>query len=399
MFENFNLPGMDDETLDFTEQFVKDIKEWTQRADTKTPGGEDAATVKDMGLACDQMLLRIAQEKLSRRQNEAATKIQAVARGFLARQEVQKQNEAATKIQSVARGFLARQELQRQNEAATKIQALTRGFLTRRRFTMLKQQANNYQALEGGVGGVEMLIPRAKMLASLRGKLTRHLGTNAPLAFQLHDGSRKVQDLLNYLDGWENAMPEEIGFKALLRSMQKGICHRLALNQALATPTKIDVTNADLSLAGVCTSAIGKKDTYGAFYIPNTMCCTFQQGKRNIVIDIQGFGATKPPMTKHLKEFLDSFGAQANVFDAIAYCRSWIKDLASIPYDSMKACASLPPKGKSRGREATRLYGRSLLRWEFLLKVPGDRDGTNADFVCYHIVPKGLATGINPFAT
>jgi len=167
----------------------------------------------------------------------------------------------------------------------------------------------------------------------------------------------------------------------------------------LAAPTKINTTEADLNIVGLCTTLIHKTSTYSTFYVPNTMRCTLSQGKRNIVIDIQGFGSTKPPMTKHLEEYLDSFKGRANVFDAIAYCKSWIKDLASIPFESMKAGASLPPKGKSKGREAIRLYGRSQLRWEFLLKVPGDRDGTNADFVCYHIVPKGLATGINPFAT
>ncbi|MBS1616097.1 MAG: hypothetical protein JST06_08280 [Bacteroidetes bacterium] len=377
MFEKFNLPEMDDEMLSFTEQFVNDMREWTHRADTST-GGEDAQTVAGMRIECEQMLLRIRAEQKHRLQTAAALKIQAAVRGFQVRQEIQRKKE---------------------EEAAIKIQALTRGFLTRRRFETLKQQANNYAALEQGLGGAEMQIPREKMLAKLREKLMRQLGTQAPLAFQLYRGPQKVQELLNYLIGWEKATPEEIGFKSLLRNLRKGISHQLALNQALAAPTKIEVTNADLSMAGRCTAAISKTNTYRGFYIPNTMRCTLVQGNRSFVIDVQGFGASKPPMTKHLEEYLDSYNGAANVFDAIAYCRSWILDLSSIPYATMKLNAGLPAKGKSKGREAARLYGPSQLRWEFLLKVPGDYDGTNADFVCYHVVPKGLQTGINHFAT
>ncbi len=377
MFENYNLQEMDDETLDFTERFVNDLREWTVKADT-SPGAEDAQVVTTMRFDCDQMLMKIRKEKRFRIETASAIKIQAAVRGFQVRQEIQRKKE---------------------EEAAIKIQALSRGFLTRRRFEALKQQANNYAVLEQGLGGAEMLIPREKMLAALRKKLTWHLGSQAPLAFRLHRGSEKVQDLLNYLIGWENAAPDEIGFKALLRSLRKGICHQYALNQALAQPTKINTTNTDLSIAGCCAVTISSTSTYNGFHIPNTLSCTFTQGRRTIKIDIQGFGATRPPMTKHLEEYLDSFNGGANVYDAISYCLSWIKDLASIPFEVMKSNASLPRTRKSEGREAARIYGRSQLRWEFLLKVPGDREGTSADFVCYHVVPKGLQTGINHFAT
>jgi hypothetical protein len=377
MFEKYDLPAMDDETLDFIEQFVMDIRAWTAKADT-SPGGEDAKTVAAMRIECDQMLMRIKAEKMQRLQTAAAIKIQAAVRGFQVRQEIQRKKE---------------------EEAATKIQSLARGFLTRRRFETLKQQANNYQALEQGVGGAEMAIPRGKMLVKLRQKLLTHLGSNAPIAFQLHNGGRKVQDLLDYLDGWDKAIPEEIGFKRLLRSMQKDIAHAYAVRQAQNTPAKNIVLDTDLNVVGICTSSISKTDNYGTFRIPNTMRCLFTQGKKTFTVDVQGFGSTRPPMTKHLKEYLDCFNGGANVFDAIAYCKSWILDLASIPYDAMKQGAGTPDKGKKLGRQSSHLYGRSQLRWEFLLKVPGDRDGTNADFVCYHIVPKGLATGINPFAS
>jgi len=55
------------------------------------------------------------------KQKEAATKIQAVARGFLNRKLLNKQTEAAIKIQAVARGFLLRNKLKKEKEASESV--------------------------------------------------------------------------------------------------------------------------------------------------------------------------------------------------------------------------------------------------------------------------------------
>ena len=80
--------------------------------------------------------------------NTAATKIQALRRGNVARQELQQrqqQNTAATKIQAVQRGKVAREELQQQNTAATKIQAVERGRIVRGQFGVRRQEFQQRQ--------------------------------------------------------------------------------------------------------------------------------------------------------------------------------------------------------------------------------------------------------------
>ncbi len=73
--------------------------------------------------------------------HNAISKIQAIGRGFLARQQAQtlqtERNAAATKIQTLGRAFLAKQQAEalrneRQETAATKIQAGFRGMMARK---------------------------------------------------------------------------------------------------------------------------------------------------------------------------------------------------------------------------------------------------------------------------
>ena len=57
----------------------------------------------------------------------AATQIQAVHRGRIARLEAQQQHMAATQIQAIHRGRVARNDFQQKYEAASRIQAVQRG--------------------------------------------------------------------------------------------------------------------------------------------------------------------------------------------------------------------------------------------------------------------------------
>ncbi|OWY96142.1 hypothetical protein PHMEG_00033670 [Phytophthora megakarya] len=75
-------------------------------------------------------------EEHTRRQNAAATRIQASSRGFAVRQRTRRQNAAATRIQASIRGFVVRQCTRRQNAAATRVQASIKGFVVRQRFAV-----------------------------------------------------------------------------------------------------------------------------------------------------------------------------------------------------------------------------------------------------------------------
>ena len=60
-------------------------------------------------------------------QTDAATKLQSMQRGKLARKELDEKNQAATKLQTIQRGKSARKELDDKNQAATKLQTIQRG--------------------------------------------------------------------------------------------------------------------------------------------------------------------------------------------------------------------------------------------------------------------------------
>ena len=61
----------------------------------------------------DEAIIKQLQESaaLSRKERNAATKIQALVRGYNARKELAEQTEAAIKIQSMYRGVLARKQV------------------------------------------------------------------------------------------------------------------------------------------------------------------------------------------------------------------------------------------------------------------------------------------------
>ncbi|MFL5348258.1 MAG: hypothetical protein ACJ8AT_25980 [Hyalangium sp.] len=88
----------------------------------------------------------------AKRQDEAATKLQALFRGHLARQEAQelrKQHDAATKLQALFRGHQARKQVQKlreQHDAATKLQALVRGYQQRKEYLELRTATVQLQA-------------------------------------------------------------------------------------------------------------------------------------------------------------------------------------------------------------------------------------------------------------
>ena len=90
-------------------------------------------------------------------------------------------------------------------------------------------------------------------------------------------------------------------------------------------------------------------------------------------------------MTKHLKDYLDSF-SDPSVYDAIMYCKSWLWDLANVPKQTVTSSV----------KNSTKFYSNSIMRWEYIMRTAHVSIG---GYTLYHIVAKGLQTGVNPFHT
>jgi len=146
-----------------------DAHDASQAADDSLPD-EDAAAARIQAIARGHLA-----RKQVKQQHEAAAKIQALQKGRLTRKQLkQKQqqqttttaspstpssphpdtdeNAAAARIQAIARGHLTRKELKQQHAAAAKIQAVQKGRLTRKQMKQQQQQQQGHSTESDAAG-------------------------------------------------------------------------------------------------------------------------------------------------------------------------------------------------------------------------------------------------------
>jgi hypothetical protein len=351
MFEAIKISELDPESLTLTETFVQNMLDMCQGALPESTG-QEASTLAEMSTACREMLQKIKFD-LSRRS--------------IAQQAAQ----AARK---------------RQPEFAKAVG----------RLEALLTSGHNYDALSTpNRFGDALEVARQNKLALLRDLLTRHLGSHAVHSPQVHNHNSRIRRIADYLAVFDSdalyAQDADrfVGFRRLIKSMSKDVTHKSAMSRSAQTP-KGSVTDQDLALQGVAIDRLTLTG-YRGFQIPYAMEFTITNSGKKARIEVPGLTGGGAPMTKHLKEFLDTFGNEASAYDAINYCRSWLWDLANIPFSQLKSSVT------AKDRVSARIYGRSRLRWEFVMSQPPKTSG--ADYICHHIVAKGIATGINPYHT
>jgi len=349
MFEAIKISELDQESLALTKTFVQSLME---TCDNFLPGstGQETITLGEMRTACAEMLQKINFD-LSRR--SVAEQAAAVAR-------------------------------QRQPQFAQAVNKLEQ----------LLKSGHNYEALttQGKFGGT-LEVMRERKLALLRDTLSRHLGQNATLSPQVHNSNFRIRKIADYIATFDSEVlyaqnkDQFEGFRKLVKAMRKDIMHKGAMQSAVNAPKTV-VTPQDITIPGV-TIARMTTVVHKGISIPYTLDFDISDNVKKLRIEVPGLTGGGAPMTKHLKEFLDGFGNEASAYDAINYCKSWLTDLKTIPFTSFASSVN------AKTKEAARIFGRSQLRWEFVMSKP--HQSSNANYKCHHIVAKGIKTGMNHY--
>ena len=349
MFEAIKISELDPESLALTKTFVQSLLE---TCDNFLPGstGQETTTLTEMRTACTEMLQKINFD--------------------LSRRSIAQQAAAAAR--------------QRQPQFAQAVNKLEQ----------LLKSGHDYKALDTqGKFGDTLEVMRQRKLALLRDTLSRHIGQNAALSPQVHNSNFRIRKIADYIATFDadalyaqNSDQYE-GFRKMIKAMRKDIMHKSAMQSAANVP-KTAVTPADITIPGV---TIKRMNTvvHKGITIPYAIDFEITDNIKTLKIEVPGLTGGGAPMTKHLKEFLDGFGNEASAYDAINYCKSWLTDLKTIPFTSFAASVN------AKTREAARIYGRSQLRWEFVMSQPQRNSGAN--YICHHIVAKGIKTGMNHY--
>jgi hypothetical protein len=351
MLENLNISEMDPQSIALTRIFLKDSEEIFQKAASESEG---SVKQEFLGYARDvQNALHRIQFDLTRRS--------------IGQQAAQAAIDRTNRL----------------NRTTGPITELG----IRSQFEVLQQNAYNYVALNTpGNFGLHLEQDRSEMLNKLRTKFSQHLGPLAPVGFQLHQGNQRMQRILNYLKGMEKSNPyDDIQFKRAVKELRKDINHKSASTDHSKNTAKTKVLDTDLSMTN-CVVRITKHTTHKGLEIPYSMSCTIGPSNSSYKADIPGLtGGSGAPMTKHLKDYLDSFN-DPSVFDAIMYCRSWLFDLVNIPKQTITSSV----------KSGNKFYSTSIMRWEYIMSNAHVSIG---GYSLFHIVAKGLQTGVNPFHT
>lgn len=345
MFETIKISELDSESLELTKAFVQNLLESCENALLGADPTE-AATLREMVVAAREMLAKVNYD---------------VTRRSIAEQ-------AAAKAR------------QRQQHFAQAVSELER----------LVANSRNYDALNtpGGFGD-NLETMRRNKLEHLRDLLKYHLRNHATFSPSVSNHNwriKKIADYLAYFDQdhlYSRDFNRFRGFRNLIKAMRKDVTHKGAVQSNAMQPNKVAVEGPDLAIEGVTIYSV-KTEAHHRLTIPYSMEFSVRtKDGKNVRIEVPGLtGGSGPPMTKHLKEFLDQFGDEANVFDAINYCRSWLYDMTTLELADIKG-------GKA--------YGKTQLRWEFIFSE--NPKTSSAKYKCFHIVAKGLMTGLNPYNT
>lgn len=179
------------------------------------------------------------------KQQEAATAIQAVVRGYLARTRLQAQKEAATKIQCAVRGLLARRELEklreekRRQEAATTIQSVFRAHQAKQQLKALQTERDNE------IDAVRQKIDQKR---NQSGPIILSIGNHFPcdtlIANIAANGFDQVAHALELLrtGGDFGAYQEKLlAIEHSLKALWYRLCQRVELDRAVSSKLKKDL--------------------------------------------------------------------------------------------------------------------------------------------------------------
>ena len=160
--QTFTLSDTTDDEAGLPEDEVATVDVPTVPEEADEDGGEDAPT-----------------EGGSNEQAEAAAKIQAGLRGMEERKKFQKEKDAATKIEAIARGNHVRHDLHEKKDAASKIQAGMRGMEERRKFKKEKEAAVKIEAVARGNHARHEVEAKRKAMAKEKQKAGNANGGDA----------------------------------------------------------------------------------------------------------------------------------------------------------------------------------------------------------------------------
>ena len=158
----------------------------------------------------------------TRRKEQSATTLQALARGARVRKDLLKKKEAAEVIQSVGRGMLGRRQVEelrakrREEDAATKLQSLARKKSAHRRVKALRKER---EAAQAAARHAQEEAAAVRMQSALRGKQARD----------------RAADLRAERAEREAAAEAEVGRKAEVQALNEKIEEKQARLLALNT--------------------------------------------------------------------------------------------------------------------------------------------------------------------